>query len=151
MTEIRVSADRPIAAPPDEIYAYIADYQHHHRQILPSAFSDFRVEEGGTGAGTIVGYRLKAGGRDRAYRMRVAEPESGRVLTESDLDSSLVTTFTVTPQNGGSLVRIETRWQGARGIGGFFERTFAPRVLRQLYEDELAQLESYALTQRSRG
>ena len=77
----------------------------------------------------------------------MAEPEPGRVLTESDLNSSLVTTWTVTPEGAGSRVRIETTWQGASGIGGFFERLFAPRVLRRLYADELARLDAYAREQ----
>jgi hypothetical protein len=70
---------------------------------------------------------------------------AGRVLTESDLESSLVTTFTVVPEgDNASRVRIETVWQGAGGIGGFFERTFAPRVLRRLYAQELAKLDRHA-------
>ena len=75
----------------------------------------------------------------------VAEPEPGRVLTESDLNSSAVTTFTVAAQPGNEQcrVRIETSWQGAGGIGGFFERLFAPRVLRRLYADELGRLDAY--------
>jgi hypothetical protein len=44
-------------------------------------------------------------------------------------------------------VRIETRWQGARGIGGFFERLFAPRFLRRLYADELDRLDRHARSQ----
>ena len=76
--------------------------------------------------------------------MQVAEPEPGRVLTESDTGSSLVTTFTVTPEGGASRVRISTTWEGAGGIGGFFERMFAPRVMRALYVDELERLNSYA-------
>lgn len=66
------------------------------------------------------------------------------MLTESDLGSSLVTTFTVTPDGPPSPVRIETHWQGAGGIGGFFERLFAPRVMRKLYADELDRLDRYA-------
>ena len=57
-------------------------------------------------------------GRTREYRMRVTEPEPGRVLTESDMNSNLVTTFTVTPQNAASRVEIYTPWKGAAGIGG---------------------------------
>ena len=140
-------AERRIAAPPDRVYGYIADFREHHHRFLPPAFSDFRVEEGGVGAGTIASFRITAGGRSRSYRTRVAEPEPGRVLTESDLDSSLVTTFTVTPEGDQSRVRIETAWQGAGGIGGFFERLFAPRVLRRLYADELERLDRYAREQ----
>jgi hypothetical protein len=76
--------------------------------------------------------------------MKVAEPEPGRVLTESDIDSSAVTTFTVSPQGGASLVQISTAWDGASGIGGLFERLFAPRVLRAIYADELKRLDAYA-------
>src|SRR6266568_8260812 len=78
--------------------------------------------------------------------MRVDEPEPGRVLTESDTGSSLVTTWTVTPEGHGSRVRVETRWQGAGGVGGVFERLFAPRVLRGIYSDELGRLDRYART-----
>jgi hypothetical protein len=81
--------------------------------------------------------------------MQVAEPEPGRVLTESDMESSLVTTFTVDPEGDRSRVRIATTWEGAGGIGGFFERTFAPRVLRRLYADELERLNRYAREQAS--
>jgi len=76
--------------------------------------------------------------------MQVAEPQPGRVLSESDTNSSLVTTFTVTPQDGASLVVISTTWEGARGIGGFFERLFAPRVMHGIYTDELERLNAYA-------
>ena len=76
--------------------------------------------------------------------MNIAEPEPGRVLTESDIGSSAVTTTTVTPQGDASLVQFSTSWDGAGGIGGFFERTFAPRVMRGIYADELKRLDVYA-------
>ena len=81
--------------------------------------------------------------------MMVAEPGPGRVLTESDTDSTAVTSFTVTPRNGASQVRISTSWEGAGGIGGLFERMFAPRVLRAIYADELKRLDAYARERRS--
>ena len=68
------------------------------------------------------------------------------MLTETDLDSGAVTTFTVTPESDGSRVRIETRYQAA-GVRGFIERLAAPRMLRALYTDELARLDRYARTQ----
>lgn len=144
MGEVHAAAERLIDAPAATVYACIADFREHHPRILPPAFSDFRVEEGGVGAGTVISYKLKAGGRTRSGRARVDEPEPGHVLTETDTLSSLVTTFTVAPQGQQSSVRIATRWTGAGGIGGFFERTFAPRILRRLYDDELGRLNSYA-------
>jgi hypothetical protein len=122
---------------------------HQHPRFLPPAFSDFKVEEGGVGAGTVTSFAVTAGGRTRNYLMRIAEPEPGRTLVESDANSSLVTTFHVEPQGVKSLVRISTSWDGAAGIGGFFERTFAPRAMHRMFLDELERLNTYAVDQRS--
>jgi uncharacterized membrane protein len=148
MGTIHVTAERTVEAPAETVYGYIADLREHHPHFLPDAFSDFTVESGGVGAGTIAHFKVTAGGRTREYRMQVAEPEPGRMLSESDTNSSLVTTFTVTPQGDSSRVQISTTWEGAGGIGGFFERTFAPRVMRGIYADELERLNAYA---RERG
>ncbi len=144
MATINVSADRAIGAPADAVYGYLADMREHHPRFLPPAFEDFQVESGGVGAGTITCFKVNAGGRSREYRMEVAEPEPGRVITESDTGSSLVTTFTVTPEGSVARVEISTTWQGAGGIGGFFERLFAPRAMRSIYADELERLDAYA-------
>ena len=144
-----VSAEGTFEAPADTVYRYIADMREHHPRFLPPAFSDFRVESGGVGAGTITRYKLTAGGRTREYRTKIAEPAPGRVLTESDTGSSAVTTFTVSPQGTASLVQISTAWDGAGGIGGLFERMFAPRVLRAIFTDELSRLDAYAREHRS--
>jgi uncharacterized protein YndB with AHSA1/START domain len=147
MGTIRVSAERCIEAPPETVYGMLADMTEHPR-FLPPAFSDFQVESGGVGSGTVTRFKVTAGGRSREYRMTVDEPDPGRVLTESDANSTLVTTFTVTPDGGASRVRIDTAWEGAGGVGGFFERLFAPRVMKGIYADELERLDTYA---RGRG
>jgi uncharacterized membrane protein len=149
VAKIAVSAEGTVDAPADTVYGYIADMREHHPRFLPPAFSDFRVESGGVGAGTIVRFTMTAGGRTREYRNVVAEPEPGRILTESDTGSSAVTTFTVSPQGDASIVRISTTWDGAGGIGGVFERMFAPRVMRGIYADELKRLDAYARERRS--
>jgi len=47
-----------------------------------------------------------------------------------EANSSMVTTWTVSAADAGvSTVRARTTWTGASGIGGFFERTFAPNGL----------------------
>ena len=143
MAKVEASAERTIDAPAGQVYGYLAD-MHQHPRFLPPAFSDFKVEEGGVGAGTVTTFKVTAGGRTRSYRMRITEPEPGRTLVESDANSSLVTTFNVEPQGDKSLVRISTRWDGASGIGGFFERTFAPKAMRRIYLDELERLNAYA-------
>jgi hypothetical protein len=84
------AAEAIVDAPTDTVYGYLADMRDHHPRFLPPAFSDFQVEPGGVGAGTVTRFKMTAGGRTRQYRMKVAEPEPGRVLTESDMDSSAV-------------------------------------------------------------
>ncbi len=144
-----VSAEGSVDAPVDTVYRYLADMRDHHPHFLPPAFSEFQVESGGVGAGTVTRFKITAGGRTREYRMQVGEPEPGRVLTESDMNSSAVTTFTVSARGDTSLVQISTAWDGASGIGGLFERMFAPRVLRAIYSDELRRLDAYAREHRS--
>jgi uncharacterized protein YndB with AHSA1/START domain len=143
MAKVNATAERTIDAPAERVYGYLAD-MHQHPHFLPPEFSDFQVEEGGVGAGTVTRFAVTAGGRTRNYRMRVTEPEPGRTLVESDASSSLVTTFNVEPEGGKSLVRISTSWDGASGIGGFFERTFAPKAMRKIYLEELDRLNAYA-------
>lgn len=150
MGTLVASAERQVGAPADEVYRYIADHREHHPHFLPPAFSDFEVVSGGVGAGTVTRFKVTAGGRTREYRMTVAEPDPGRVMTETDSGSTLVTTWTVTPHgDGASTVRISTTWQGAGGIGGFFERLFAPSAASRIYADELRRLDAYARERRA--
>jgi len=151
MGMVEVTAERTIEAPAEAVYGYLADLRDHHPRFLPPAFSDFEVESGGVGAGTVTRFKVTAGGRTREYRMQVAEPEPGRVMTESDTNSSLVTTFTVVPTGASSRVSISTTWQGAGGIGGLFEKMFAPKVMRGIYLDELERLNAYAREQKAAG
>ena len=142
--QINASAERRIDAPARRVYAYIADFRQHHPNFLPPQFSDLEIECGGVGAGTVHRFRMTLGGRTTQYRVRVGEPDPGHVLIESDPARRMLTTFTVDPEpGGGSRVRIETRWY-AYGIRGLVERLAAPRLLRQVYRDELALLDRYA-------
>jgi hypothetical protein len=148
MAEARISQERLISAPAGVVYDCLADYTHYPR-ILPDAFTDFRVERGGRGGGTIITFRLKAAGSTRSYRGEVTEPEPGRVLSETYTDGA-VTSFYVEPQGDGTQVRIETRWQ-PRGIRGVIERLLSPRILLPLYAEELENLEAYARARVSAG
>jgi hypothetical protein len=144
--KINVETDGSVGASAELTYRLIADDEHHQR-FLPDGFSDFEVLEGGVGAGTVHRFTVTAGGRKRGYRMRVAEPEPGRVITETDQESSLTTRFTVSPTGDTCRVTISTSWDGAGGVGGFFERLFAPRAMRRMYADELDRLDRYAREQ----
>lgn len=142
--QITASAERHIDAPARRVYSYLADFRQHHPNILPSQFSDLEIETGGVGAGTVYRFRMTLAGRTTDYRVRVGEPMPGRMLIESDPRRRMLTTFIVDPQpDGGCRVRIETRWF-TDGVQGLVERIVAPRLLRNVYRDELRLLDRYA-------
>jgi hypothetical protein len=142
MAQVRAQSEQVIAARPEEVYAVLADYQNKRPSILTPNFLDYTVESGGTGEGTVIGYRLQAAGRERPYHMQVSEPVKGQVIREKDTNSSLVTTWTLTPVQNGQQTKVQlaSEWEGAGGIGGFFEKTFAPRGLSRIYDQMLSQL-----------
>ena len=143
MAEITVEAGREIGASPERVYRAIADYATQHARWLPANYLDYTVEQGGMGEGTVYRYTLKVGNRQRVYHLAVSEVQPGAVLTERDTGSTLVNTWTVSPHGDGSRVSLLTRWDGHGGIGGFFERLFAPGALKRVYDDELGRLDAY--------
>jgi len=146
MAEMRATASRVIAAPPEVVYRCVADYATHHQHILPDAFSDYEVEAGGKGAGTFVRFRVTVAGRGQNYRAHVAEPEPGRILTETDERTGATTTFRFQPKRSGTLVTIETVTNRG-GLQGAIERLLAPRLLGRLYHVELNRIDHYARAQ----
>ncbi len=142
--KITVSAQRHIDAPADRVYQYIADFREHHPKFLPPQFSPLEIETGGVGAGTVHRFSLSLAGRTSEYRVRVGEPEPGRVLIESDPSRLMLTTFTVDRElDGTSRVTIHTRWH-TTGLAGLVERLVAARLLRRVYAAELSLLARYA-------
>src|SRR3712207_2816644 len=132
MSQVVATAERIVRAPAERLTAALADYEGTRRRIAPAQFSDYRIEAGGQGAGTRVHWRFAATAkRVRDQLLAVTEPAPG-TLVESDANSSMVTTWTVHAADAGvSTVRVRTSWNGAGGVGGFFEGTFAPRGLRR--------------------
>src|ERR671929_386028 len=142
MSQVVATAEHVVRAPAEQVRAALADYEGARRRILPEQFSDYRVESGGTGAGTRVHWRFAATSkRVRDQLVEVSQPDDG-TLVERDANSSMVTTWTVLPADAGvSTVRVRTTWDGAGGVGGFFERTFAPRGLQRVYTAMLERLD----------
>ena len=129
-----------IEAPPEAVYAVIADYNESHPAILPKhVFSGLVVEEGGIGAGTVVRVTMAALGTNQELNVTVSEPEPGRVLVESG--SGLTTTFTVDPARtgGSSQVTITADATPSHGPKGWIERMITPTLLR----DELQLLAEF--------
>jgi hypothetical protein len=134
MSEVVATAEHVVRAPAERVLAALGDYAGVRRRILPDQFSDYRVESGGEGPGTRVRWRFAATSkRVRDQVVEVTQPATD-TLVERDTNSSMVTTWTVRPADAGvSSVRVRTTWTGAGGIGGFFERTFAPKGLSRVY------------------
>ena len=144
MARASASAERTFDATPETVYAILADYRTHHPRIMPpSYFSDLEVEEGGTGAGTTfhITFRL-LGKRDRLH-MRVSEPEPGRALVETNLDTGVETVFTVEPAaDGGTRARMSSEWD-AHGLRGLADRLLAARLMRRIFSRQLDELGRY--------
>lgn len=144
MPHVQVETERVIAARPEVVYQRLADYREARPRMLTPNFENYAVAKGGQGNGTVVTYVLHAGRRQRPYEMHVSEEGKPRSLVEKDAKSSLVTRWRVAPagDSAQSRVSVATEWEGGSGIGGFFERTFAPMGLRRIYNtmlDNLAQ------------
>jgi hypothetical protein len=146
MTRASVFVENVIDARPAAVYAALADYVTHHPRIMPaSMFSDLEVERGGIGAGTVFHITLRLFGMSQRLQMRVAEPEPGRVLTETNLATGDVTVFTVGQVSGTrqTLARISSEWQASRGLRGLIERVVTPRLTRRILTKQLRQLGQY--------
>ncbi|MFE9369441.1 SRPBCC family protein [Streptomyces sp. NPDC006711] len=141
MAQVEATTERIIAADPETVFDMLADYRAGRPALLTEHFSEYEVREGGDGAGTLVHWKLQATSkRVRDCLLEVTEPTDGQ-LVEKDRNSSMVTTWTVTPAGEGrSKAVVSTVWNGASGIGGFFERTFAPKGLGRIYDAMLANL-----------
>lgn len=142
MAQVKSTAERTIGAPADQVWQALADYQDVRPTLLTEHFSDYQVRAGGTGAGTKVHWKLEARkGRLRDCLLDVTSPAEHQ-LVERDENSSMVTTWTVRASGKDSCaVSVQTVWNGAGGVGGFFERTFAPGGLRKIYDGVLANLD----------
>ena len=142
MSHIHVKVEQIIHAKPEVVYETLADYRWKRPRILTANFVDYNVGKGGQGAGTEIHYRLHAARRVRSYAMQVEEPHKGQVITERDRNSSLLTTWTLTPIDDGehTKVQVASEWEGGTGVGGFFERTFAPLGLSKIYTEILSNL-----------
>ncbi|GGW24914.1 SRPBCC family protein [Streptomyces xantholiticus] len=141
MAQVEATTERIVAADAETVFDAVADYENTRAKLLPEHFSEYEVREGGDGEGTLVHWKLQATSkRVRDCLLEVTETSDGR-LVEKDRNSSMVTTWTVTPAGEGRCkVVVTTVWNGAGGIGGFFEKTFAPKGLGRIYDAVLANL-----------
>lgn len=140
MGQVSASSTVVIDAPPEAVLSAIADYTTVRPKILSSHYSQYKVLEGGQGAGTVASWKLQAT-KSRVRDVKAAVDVAGHTVIEKDANSSMITNWTVSPAGtGSSSVTMKTSWQGAGGIGGFFEKTFAPLGLRKIQSEVLDNL-----------
>lgn len=146
MRTYQTAATGRIPAPPARVYAVLADYRVGHPAILPKPyFRALQVEQGGTGAGTVIRVEMAALGAPRVFRQAVTEPEPGRVLVERNLDGAAETTFTVDAADGGiaTNLTISTELPSRTGLAGVFDRWMTTWYLQRVYRAEMALLAAY--------
>jgi Polyketide cyclase / dehydrase and lipid transport len=141
MGQVSASSTVLINADPDAVLAAVEDYRTVRPKILSSHYSGYQVLEGGHGAGTIVTWKLQAT-ESRVRDVKASVDVAGHTVIEKDANSSLVTNWTVAPAGTGSSVTVKTSWQGAGGVKGFFEKTFAPLGLRKIQAEVLENLKT---------
>jgi hypothetical protein len=139
MGQVSAVSSVPINAKPEAALAAVADYVNVRPKILSPHYSDYKVLEGGQGRGTVASWRLQAT-KSRVRDVKAEVDVAGHTVIEKDANSSMVTNWTVAPSGTGSTVTVKTTWRGASGIGGFFEKTFAPLGLRRIQDAVLANL-----------
>lgn len=147
MAQHRITASALIPAPVQQVYAILADYHTGHPSILPKPhFVSLKVEKGGVGAGTVITFQMRLMGRLQTFRAEVTEPEPGRVLVETDLQTGAATTFTIAPRDNGhrAQVTIVTATKVRDGVVGRLEGWLATKLLRPIYVKQLEQLAAIA-------
>ena len=130
-----------INAEPAATLAAVCDYRNVRPKIMSPQYSDYQVVQGGQGAGTVATWRLQAT-KSRARDVHVDVDVAGHTVIEKDTNSSMVTNWTVAPAGSGSSVTVKTAWNGAGGVKGFFEKTFAPLGLKRIQGEVLANLKN---------
>ncbi|GAB18548.1 hypothetical protein GOEFS_058_00090 [Gordonia effusa NBRC 100432] len=141
MGQVSATQSIDIAAAPDAVITALADYNQTRPAILPEQYRDYRVLTGGQGAGTEVHWILQATSK-RSRDVTATISVAGQTITETDANSTMVTTYTVQAGGNGSTVTTTTSWQGAGGVGGFFEKTFAPKGLNKIQAALLTNLKT---------
>jgi hypothetical protein len=134
---------RVIPASPGQVFHLLDDYEHGHWRVLPPAFSDYRVLEGGFGAGTRIAFSLTTGGRKMLTEGVVTVPEPGRVIVETYPRERMVTTFTVDADDDGTRLTIATSIPAHSPLTRLEERVLQ-RLLEPIYTEEFDLIAKWA-------
>jgi hypothetical protein len=82
---VAVEVERSVAAPMPRVWEVLRDYRGARARLLTAHFADYVILDGGHGAGTVIGYRLRAcsgptrlSSRNRARGASCASAPAGR-------------------------------------------------------------------------
>jgi carbon monoxide dehydrogenase subunit G len=139
MGQVSATSTILINAEPSAVLAAVGDYQNVRPKILSPHYRDYQVLEGGQGQGTVAAWKLQAT-KSRVRDVHASVDVAGHAVIEKDANSSMVTNWTVAPAGPGSSVTVKTTWEGAGGVKGFFEKTFAPLGLKKIQAEVLENL-----------
>jgi hypothetical protein len=147
MNWIHAESSQVIDARPEEIHAIVRDYNVGHPAILPKEFftKGLTVDKGGVGAGTVLHSSVTVMGREFPFRQIVSEPQLGRVIVETDLDTGQYTKFIFEPLNDGQQTRvtIASEFPPTPGLMGVMERFTKAPIVRKMFTKELQNLATY--------
>ena len=142
MGQVSAASTILIDAEPATVLDAVADYESVRPKILSPQYSDYQVLQGGHGQGTVAKWKLQAT-ESRVREVQANVDVAGHTVIEKDANSSMVINWTVAPAGpAGASVTVKTTWNGAGGVKGFFEKTFAPLGLRRIQDEVLANLKN---------
>ena len=142
MGQVSAASTILIDADPATVLDAVADYQSVRPKILSPQYSEYQVLQGGHGQGTVAKWKLQAT-ESRVREVQANVDVAGHTVIEKDANSSMVINWTVAPAGpAGASVTVKTTWNGAGGVKGFFEKTFAPLGLRRIQDEVLANLKN---------
>ena len=141
MGQVSAASTILIDAEPATVLDAVADYESVRPKILSPQYSEYQVLQGGHGQGTVAKWKLQAT-ESRVREVQANVDVAGHTVIEKDANSSMVIHWTVAPAGPGASVTVKTTWNGAGGVKGFFEKTFAPLGLRRIQAEVLTNLKN---------
>ncbi len=138
------SMSQVIPASPGQVFHLLDDYEHGHWRVLPPAFSNYHVLEGGFGEGTRIAFSLTTSGRTRSTEAVVTVPEAGRVIVETYPREQMVTTFTVDAEGDAARLTIATSIPTHTPFTARIEERVLRHLLEPVYTEEFALISRWA-------
>lgn len=142
----RVSVALEVAAPPDAVFAWVAEPERR-RRLLPDNFQDFRVlSQQSAGPGTRTGFTIITPHGEHDTEVEVASWEPPHALTERTLGPDGYTLhWSFTAAGAGTRVTVTAEYPVTGSVlHRLIERLFARTALEQSLLVELTRLKTLA-------